>query len=62
MKTWSAPEVHEMDVRLTAKIPCTAERSVEGGFCQPISTYNATTHEEVDGLIKPINPSNCPGS
>lgn len=56
MKIWTAPEMQELDVKLTAKRPCTVERAVQGPGCIEISTYNTATHEydEENNLIIPI--------
>lgn len=45
MKTWTAPEVQEMDVRLTAKGPGTVEQNAyyEDGWIP--ATFNSATHE-----------------
>lgn len=60
MKIWTAPELEELEVKLTAKEPCTVEKVNYGPGCIEVSTYNTATHEYDEGsnTLIPIKTGN----
>lgn len=58
MKTWIAPEVQELDVKLTAKISGTTE-ALSHGPDWPPATFNSATTEwnETGNCHEPIKTS-----
>lgn len=56
MKIWTSPEMEEMDVRLTAKMPSTVEQNAHYDNGWQVATLNSATHEwnEEDDCLEPI--------